>query len=147
MRIGTGKLAREPLVGRAIIIINTNMTFSKNCFAVYFALISFLPSLVESSLRVSLLGFGRKKRSLHKFANNTLRNFLPFHQARDLTVCDTLKACYLVNIQTRKETELDGSDAFELDPLNDAGYSVRCDVSGDASMDFIKFFYEGVVPR
>jgi hypothetical protein len=62
-----------------------------------------------------------------------------------LTVCDTLKACYLVNIQTKKETELDGSDTFALDPLNDAGYSIRCDVNGDATLDFIKFFFDGKV--
>ena len=65
--------------------------------------------------------------------------------ARDLTVCDTFKACYLINIQTQQETVLTGNDSFELDPTNDRGYSIRCDVNGEASMDFIKFFYNGEV--
>ena len=67
------------------------------------------------------------------------------HQERDLTVCDTLKACYLVNIQTRQETELTGNDSFELDPLNTHGYSIRCNVNGEATLDFMKFMYDGVV--
>jgi hypothetical protein len=62
-----------------------------------------------------------------------------------LTVCDTLKACYLVNILTRDEIELSGSDKFELDPLNNHGYSIRCDVNGENELDFIKFYYDGVV--
>ena len=66
-------------------------------------------------------------------------------QSRELTVCDTLDACYLVNIKTRAEVKLDGSDSLELDESNDRGYSIRCDVSGNqgAELDFIKFFYDG----
>jgi hypothetical protein len=51
----------------------------------------------------------------------------------------------LVNIHTRTETELDYFDEFALDPLNTDGYSIRCDSNGDASLDFIKFLYNGVV--
>ena len=60
-----------------------------------------------------------------------------------MTVCDTLKACYFINIRTRSETVLTGKDSFELDPMNTHGYSIRCDVNGVDSMDFIKFFYDG----
>ena len=60
-------------------------------------------------------------------------------------MCDTLKACYLVNIQTREETELQGRNKLELDPLNTQGYSIRCDVDGDNELHFIKFFYDGKV--
>jgi hypothetical protein len=62
-----------------------------------------------------------------------------------LTVCDTLKACYLVNIQTRKEIELQSSNKLVLDPLNTEGYSIRCDVNGVNELHFIKFFYDGKV--
>jgi hypothetical protein len=62
-----------------------------------------------------------------------------------LTVCDTLKACYLVNIKTRAEIQLDGTDTLELDPGNADGYSVRCDVNGVDELHFIKFFYNGAV--
>jgi hypothetical protein len=62
-----------------------------------------------------------------------------------LTVCDTLKACYLINIQTRKETELKSRNKLELDPLNTQGYSIRCDGNGDNELHFIKFFYDGMV--
>jgi hypothetical protein len=61
-----------------------------------------------------------------------------------LTVCDTLKACYLVNIKTRAEIELDGTDTFELDPDNENGYSIRCDVNGVDELDYIKFFYNSI---
>jgi hypothetical protein len=60
-------------------------------------------------------------------------------------VCDTLKACYLVNIQTRKETELQSSNKLVLDPLNSQGYSIRCDVNGVNELHFIKFLYDGKV--
>ena len=66
-------------------------------------------------------------------------------RTRELTVCDTLKACYLVNIQTRKETELQGSSQLGLDPLNTEGYSIRCDAKGDNELDIIKFFYDGII--
>ena len=60
-------------------------------------------------------------------------------------MCDTLKACYLVNIQTRKETELQSNNKLELDPLNTEGYSIRCDSNGSNELHFIKFFYDGKV--
>ena len=61
------------------------------------------------------------------------------------TVCDTFKACYLVNIQTRKETELKSVNKLQLDPLNHDGYSIRCDVNGVDELHFIKFLYDGKV--
>jgi hypothetical protein len=63
------------------------------------------------------------------------------------TKCDTLKACYLINIKTRAEFNLTGMDSYILDPTNDLGYSIRCDTSGiaGAESDFIKFIYETVV--
>ena len=68
-------------------------------------------------------------------------------QRRRLPVCDTLKGCYLVNINTRSEVLLTGSDSYTLDPINNIGYSVRCDVSKDvgAELNFIKFFFDGKV--
>ena len=60
-------------------------------------------------------------------------------------MCDTLKACYLVDIQTRKETELQSNNKLELDPLNTEGYSIRCDSNGNNELHFIKFFYDGIV--
>ena len=62
-----------------------------------------------------------------------------------MTVCDTLKACYLVNIKTRDETLLDGYDSFTIDPTNEDGYTIRCDVNGVNELDFIKFKYNGYV--
>ena len=62
-----------------------------------------------------------------------------------MTVCDTLKTCYLVNIQTREETELQSSIMLELDPSNTDGYSIRCEGNGADELDFIKFFYDGIV--
>jgi hypothetical protein len=70
---------------------------------------------------------------------------LSIQKSRDLTVCDTLKACYLVNIKTRNETLLDGYDSFTLDPTNECGYSIRCDVNGVNELDFIKFKYNNTV--
>ena len=66
-------------------------------------------------------------------------------QARELNVCDTLKACYLVNIKTRNETLLDGFDSFVIDPTNEQGYTVRCDVNGVNESHFIKFMYNNKV--
>jgi hypothetical protein len=66
--------------------------------------------------------------------------------SRDLTVCDTLKACYFINLQTREETQLTGNDSFQFDVTNEHGYSVRCDVSGtNGESDYIKFIYDGKV--
>jgi hypothetical protein len=64
-----------------------------------------------------------------------------------LPVCDTLQACYLVNLKTRAEFILTGIDSYVLDSGNDRGYSIRCDVSGTqgAESDFIKFAYDTVV--
>jgi hypothetical protein len=54
---------------------------------------------------------------------------LTYNRTCSLTVSDKLKTRYLVYIQTREETELDGTDTFELDPLNHNGYSIGCDVT------------------
>jgi hypothetical protein len=75
----------------------------------------------------------------------TLSHVLFFKRQRELTVCDELKACYLVNIKTRDEIELSGIDSYELDTESTSGYSIRCDVAGKASSDFIKFVYDGIV--
>jgi hypothetical protein len=66
-------------------------------------------------------------------------------KARELAVCDTLKGCYFINIKTRNATLLDGKDSFVLDPSNEFGYSVRCDMNGVDELDFMKFKYENVV--
>jgi hypothetical protein len=64
-----------------------------------------------------------------------------------LQQCDILKTCYLVNIQTREEFKLSGSNEYKLDPGNSKGYSIRCDVKGidGAELNFMKFFYNNVV--
>jgi hypothetical protein len=64
-----------------------------------------------------------------------------------LPVCDTLKGCYLVNINTRAETLLTGNDSYTLDPSNNKGYSIRCYVNGNvgSQSDFIKFFFDNNV--
>jgi hypothetical protein len=59
------------------------------------------------------------------------------------TECDSLKACYLRNLQTGKEIALTGSDSYKVG--NGARYSVRCTVNGKDESDFIKFFYDGKV--
>ena len=40
---------------------------------------------------------------------------------------------------------LDGYDAFTIDPTNEKGYTIRCDVNGKDEMDFIKFKYNGTL--
>jgi hypothetical protein len=73
--------------------------------------------------------------------------FIFFDQSRNSQVCDTFKACYLINIQTRDEFKLTESDIYKIDPGNSNGYSIRCDVKGvgGAEMNVIKFFYNNVV--
>jgi hypothetical protein len=68
-------------------------------------------------------------------------------QSRRLPVCDTLKGCYLVNINTRTEVLLTGNDSYILDPSNNKGYSIRCYVNGNvgAESNFIKFFFDNKV--
>jgi hypothetical protein len=81
----------------------------------------------------------------HRFANVYIFSILYCNKSRDLTTCDTLKACSIVNIKSRVETSLFGDDTFVLDRYNDQGYSIRCDVNGVDSLDFIKFFYDAKV--
>jgi hypothetical protein len=64
-------------------------------------------------------------------------------QTRELTVCDTLKACYLVNLFDKTELALTGNDSFKLDKTNPKGYSIRCDTNGHDEMNIMKFFYNG----
>jgi hypothetical protein len=59
------------------------------------------------------------------------------------TECDSLKACYLRDVQTGKELTLTGSDSYKI--KNGLRYSVRCAVNGKDESDFIKFFYDGKV--
>jgi hypothetical protein len=63
------------------------------------------------------------------------------NQTRSLATCDTLKGCYLVNIKTRNETLLNVNDSYTIDPNNDCGYSIRCDVNGIDELNFLKFKY------
>jgi hypothetical protein len=79
-------------------------------------------------------------------ATTVKSNLLRAQHGRGLTDCDSFKGCYLVNLQTREETELTGTDKFEMDESNEQGYSIRCDVNGkDGESDYIKFFYNGII--
>ena len=117
---------------------------SINSLAIILVLIA-PTSATKSALRVSLF------RCLASVLNLV---FIPYlinssfqckYQPRELTVCDTLKACYLVNIKTRDETLLDGYDSFTIDPTNEEGYTIRCDVNGVNELHFIKFKYNDYV--
>jgi hypothetical protein len=61
-----------------------------------------------------------------------------------LTICATLRGCYLVNIKTRAETLLDGFDSFELDLSNEEGYSIRCDTGSTGRLNSIEFYFDGL---
>lgn len=63
---------------------------------------------------------------------------------RELTECDTLKACYLRDLKTGKEIALTGSDSYTIRGREPC-YSIRCEVNGKAETDLIKFFYEDKV--
>jgi hypothetical protein len=58
-------------------------------------------------------------------------------------VCDSLKACYLVNLCDKTEQALTGNDSFTVDKNNTSGYSIRCDVNGQGDMNIMKYFYNG----
>jgi hypothetical protein len=62
-----------------------------------------------------------------------------------LTTCDTLKACYLRNLETGEETVLTGSDSYKISADKRKDFSVRCEVTGQGDSDFIKFFYDGTI--
>jgi hypothetical protein len=60
------------------------------------------------------------------------------------TDCDTLKGCYLRNLETGKEIELTGSNSYKLESSKANDYSIRCAVNQrDGESDFIKFMYDG----
>jgi hypothetical protein len=67
---------------------------------------------------------------------------------RQLAECDPLDGCYFVNIQTRQEMKLNGTDTITIDPTEDnLGYSIRCDVidSINGTFNVMKFKYNNIV--
>jgi hypothetical protein len=73
----------------------------------------------------------------------------PQQHLRHLTECDALRACYLVNIETRNEMKLIPGNQSNNTALLDLskyprGYSIRCDVTDTphGESDFIKFIYD-----
>ena len=71
---------------------------------------------------------------------------------RHLTECESFRACYLVNIETRQETKLipgkSAENTVALDVTNHPrGYSIRCDVTdtSQGELDFIQFLYDDMV--
>ena len=82
--------------------------------------------------------------------NTVLRRRVSDLQRRHLTDCDSLQACYLVNIESRTEIKLVSgkNNTARLDLKKyPRGYSIRCDVTDtpNGELDFIKFMYQDVV--